>query len=399
VTPPGRRPRHADSTVLLFVATVPQPIRYFYLPYAAHFRANGWRLIVATRCATDEPAFQANFDRVIDLPISRSIRDWRNYAFALRAMRRLLDGGPDLVHVHTPIAAFLVRLAAATLPAARRPGIVYTAHGFHFHRAGRPLTNWLYRTAERVVGRWTDRLIVINEEDEAAALRARLVPAGRLIRMPGVGIDLDHYARSAIAPAEIERAGAASSSGGGPLFVVVGELHPNKRHDDVLRALAGMRHGDARLVIVGDGRSRAGLESLTRKLGLEPRVRFLGFVEDVRPYLATATGLLLASQREGLPRSVMEAMALEVPVIVSAARGNTELVDASLGQVVPIGSVTGLAAAMDRLIDDPDEARAKAERARERMHAYAIASLIQRHESVYAEVLREKRRGSAAGTA
>jgi glycosyltransferase involved in cell wall biosynthesis len=378
---------------LLFVSTVPPLIRNFYLPYAAHFRARGWRVLLAARDARRDPALRAAFDEVVDLPVSRSTLDWRNYTQAFVAIRRLLLEGPDIVHAHSPIAALLVRLAVATVPRARRPAVVYTVHGFHFHHRGLRVTNAIFRTAEWLAGRWTDRLIVMNDEDERSARSGHFVAEGRLARMPGVGIDAGQYSRAAIPPAATEAALAVIAAAGRPVFVVVGELHPRKRHEDVVRALAAMRHRDSMLVLLGDGRRRPALEALVSRLRVGDRVRFLGFVEDIRPYVVLANAVILASLREGLPRAIMEAMALEVPVIVSASRGNVDLVDSSCGFVVPLGSVAGLASAMDHVVDDPSTAAVLGRRGRERIVAgYGLAEVIARHESLYAEVLEERSR-------
>jgi glycosyltransferase involved in cell wall biosynthesis len=390
---PGRPPS------LLYLATVPQPIRNFYLPYAAHFRRRGWRLTAAARDAASQPILRDAFDDVVDLPISRSIRDWRNYTQAVRAIRRLVDHGPDIVHVHTPIASFLTRVAVRTLPADRRPSVVYTAHGFHFHRGGSALPNAAFRFAERLAGRWTDRLIVINDEDEQAAIDAHLVPRRRLVRMPGVGVDVDHYDRAAIRPAALEAVrrdlGAGPET---PVFVIVGELHPNKRHRDALAALAALQRQDAQLWILGDGVLRDELATLATRLGLEDRVRFLGFVEDVRPPVAGATALLLMSRREGLPRAVLEAMALGTPVIVSASRGSVELVQDGCGFVVPVGAVSDLAAAMARMIDDPTLAHAMADRGRRRVvDRYGLAGVLRQHERMYEALLDDRSGGPAGG--
>ena len=374
------------------LATSPELVRYFYLPYAWHFRRRGWRVDVATGGAAREVAFRGAFDHVYDLPLSRSTLDVHNYTRGLRAISQMLATGPDIVHVHSPIAAFLTRLAARHRPAAGRPAVVYTAHGFHFHRDGGRMTNLAFRTAERVAGRWTDRLIVINDEDEAAALTYRIVPRRRLVRMPGVGIDTEHYRRGAVPDAEVARARqAAGVPANVPLFVVVAELHPRKRQDDVIAALAAMTRQDAHLVLVGEGISRPGLERLVARLGIGERVHFLGFVEDVRPMVLGATGVVVASTREGLARSVMEALALEAPVIASTARGNTELVGGGCGILARTGDVAGLAAAMDHLIDDPADARAMAVRGRARVVArYRLDDVIHLHECLYAAMLAER---------
>jgi len=382
---------------LLIVATIAHTIRGFLLPYAAHFRAQGWRVDAAANGATADAAIREAFDHVHELPLSRSILDIRGMLRAERELSAVLETAPDIIHAHTPIAGFVTRVAARRMPAASRPAVVYTAHGFHFHSGGNPLTNAVFLTAERTAGRWTDRLVVINDEDEAAAIRARIVPRRHLVHMPGIGVDTERYARANVDPGTIagvrDDAGVSAQD---PLFAVVAEHAPRKRVGDVISALASMRNRGAHLVLAGDGPERGRLYALAEELGVVDRVHFLGAVADVRPLVTTAVALVLASDREGLARSVMEALALGVPAIVSTARGNAELIGTDSGIVVPIGDVHALAAAMDRLIDNPDEGAAMGTRGRVRMvEHYDIAHLIALHETLYGELLEEHSRRPA----
>lgn len=379
---------------LLIVTTVASTLRSFLLPYAAHFRALGWRVDAAASGAAGDPVLSRAFDHVYELPLSRSILDVGGVLRSERAMAGILEAGYDLVHVHTPIASLVTRIAVRRMPARSRPGVIYTAHGFHFHRNGSTLTNALFVTIERTAGRWTDRLVVINHDDFQAARRHRIVPSSRLAHMPGIGIDTAFYARSELHPDEIRR--ARVELGGGPelpFFVVVAELNANKRNADVIEALALVADRRTRLAILGDGAERANLEALAERLGVRDRVQFAGFVRDVRPVIASADALVLASHREGLARSIMEALALEVPVIASTARGNRELVEPDRGILVPIGDPVALAGAMDRLIADPDAARRMGLRGRAAMiERFDVQAVIALHDSMYRSMLSDRAR-------
>ena len=376
---------------LLIVATVAHTIRNFLLPYATHFRARGWRVDAAANGGGDDEVLKEAFDHVYELPLSRSILDVGGIVRAERAVAALLDTAPDIVHVHTPIAGFVTRVAVHRAPAERRPAVAYTAHGFHFYEGGGRAANALFLTAERVAGRWTDRLVVINDEDEAAARRHRIVPQNRLVHMPGIGVDTTRYARSSVEAGDITRTreelGVPADA---PLFVVVAELRSRKRVQDAIAALALVRHPDARILLAGHGPERSRLEAIAADLGVRDRVQFLGFVPDVRAVVCAATALILPSEREGLARSVMEALALEVPVIASTARGNRELVGPDSGILVATGDVRGLAAAMDRLIDNPDDRRAMGAQGRKRMvENYDLPILLRMHEAMYQALLAE----------
>ena len=299
---PSSREATAPRTAsLLVVATVAPTIRQFLVPYAIHLRDLGWRVDAAANGAKGEPVLQEAFDTLYELPLSRSILDVRGMFRGYRAISAILDEvRPDMVHVHTPIAAFVTRLAVRRMPLARRPMVAYTAHGFHFYKGGSPVTNATFVTAERIAGRWTDRLVVMNDEDENGARRHRIVAPRRLIHMPGIGLDTSYYARAALADGAFDTARRNRLEPGAPLLVAVGELSRRKRMADVISAFALVQDPKARLVIAGEGFERPRLEDLIRELGLGDRVTLAGKVADVRPLVASATGLILASDREGL---------------------------------------------------------------------------------------------------
>jgi glycosyltransferase involved in cell wall biosynthesis len=388
---PSKREDPQRTRTLLIVATVAHTIGNFLLPYAAHFRSLGWRVDAAANSALADRTLLQAFDHVYELPLSRSILDVGRIVRAERAVTRLLQIRPDIVHVHTPIAGFVTRVAVRREPAERRPAVVYTAHGFHFYDGGNPITNAVFLTAERAAGRWTDRLVVINQEDETAARDHRIIPPDRLVRMPGIGVDTRRYSRSSItsvSSVELEGLGVPTDA---PLFVVVAELSPRKRVHDAIAALASMRRKDAHLLVAGQGPERVRLERLAVITGVRERVHFLGHVADVRPLVSASIALMLPSEREGLARSVMEALSLEVPVIASTARGNRELIGTDSGILVATADSLGLAAAMDRLAENPDERRAMGARGRERMvENYDLPILLRMHESLYEAVLAER---------
>lgn len=379
----------ASSRSLLVVTTSYLTLRSFLLPYAAHFRALGWRVDAAANGVARDDVLRASFDHVHELPLSRSVRNVTGMVRAERELERLLDTDVDIVHVHTPIAGFLARLAARRRRTVSGPAVIYTAHGFHFFKGGYRALNSAFLAAERVAGRWTDQLVVINQEDYEAARRQRIVPAWKLLRMPGIGIDTDAWSPERIEQPAVDAARECLGiRADDPMFVIVGELNRNKRQRDVIEALLAMRRKDAHLVLLGGGRSRPALESAVKEHGLGDRVHVLGFMWEIQPIVRAATAVILPSKREGLARSVMEALSLEVPVIASAARGNRELVGTDGGIVVPVGDVQGYADAMDRLADAPEVAREMGRSGRRRMVSeFDQRVLIKMHEAMYREVL------------
>jgi glycosyltransferase involved in cell wall biosynthesis len=373
---------------LLIVTTV-APTHGFLLPFARHFRSLGWRIDgCANGISGYEPAAGC-YDAMYELPLSRSIKDFRGMSQTVRALRTIVAGDYDIVHVHTPIAAFLTRAIIRRMPSKDRPKVVYTAHGFHFHAGGHPVSNQAFVLAERIAGRWTDRLIVINSEDHEAARRYKIVPSRRLRYMRGIGVDTEWYSRDMLAAGSVRRAlQGIGMDGQRRYFVTVGEFSRRKRPEDVIRALARMQAQDNALLLLGEGARRPYLEEVALQAGVSERVFMPGKVSDIRPFVAGAIALVQASSREGLPRSIMEALSLEVPVIATDARGQEELVGRERGVTVPIGAVDDLASAMDRLALHSDAATAMGVRGRQLMiERYDLKRIIGEHERLYGELL------------
>ena len=375
---------------LLMVANVPSMLREFFLPHVAHLTANGWTvdaLVGPRRTDADDGIEHAGFRQVHRVHWSRGPFNPRNVLVAPREVRaRVAAGRYDIVHVHTPVAGFVTRLALRGVP--DRPAVIYTAHGFHFHAGGSPITNTLFLALERLAGRWTDMLVVINEEDEAEALRHRIVPGNRLARMAGVGLDLDAYDPAGVPDAAVRRLRAELGLGHGTaIFLMVAEHNAGKRHRDAIAALAQPPRRDAVLLLAGVGPLEAETRALATRLGVADDVRFLGYRRDVPCLLRAADAVLLPSEREGLPRAILEALAMGTPVISTRIRGVDELLREGRGLMTRVGDESGLRAAMDRILDAPGDARAMAERGRAFVHAYDVREVLRHQDELYAAAL------------
>ena len=371
---------------LLMVTTVPDTLRGFLLPFAEHFRRRGFRVDAMAAGVSGCPDSVAAFDRVWEVAWSRNPLDLRNLAVA----RRVRDVATryDLVHVHTPVASFVTRLALRGRPRTGRPRVIYTAHGFHFYRGGPRLCGLAFRGLEQLAGRWTDYLVVINREDEEAA--RRMLSAERVRYMPGIGVDLDRYAPAAVSETDVSRVrrelalGAASR-----LFLMIAEFIPRKRHRDALAAFARLDRADARLAFAGTGPLVDEMQRRAAELGVADRVHFLGVRRDIPALVRASVAVLLPSQQEGLPRSAMESMSLGVPVVGSRIRGTADLLEGGGGVLVPVGDVAALTDTLARILDHPEEAREMGRRGRERAASYHLETIIAMHEALYEEALRD----------
>ncbi|MDI6631747.1 MAG: glycosyltransferase family 4 protein [Bacillota bacterium] len=365
---PGTERTEPAPKKVLFVATVARHLLAFHIPYFRLFQRWGYAVEAACNPAGEAAAFAALGVRLHPVPFRRRPLSLGNLE-AFRVLRRLLrEECFALVHAHTPVAAFLARLAARSC--GFKP-VLYTAHGFHFFR-GAPLRNWLlYYPLEWLAARWTDGLLVLNEEDYA---RARALPVrGQIFRVPGVGVELERFKVPAAEGLEFrEEQGLRPEA---PVAVVVAELSRVKNHEQLLYAWREVlrRLPEAVLLVVGTGERRCELEGLAGRLGLGSGVRFLGFRSDVPRVLAAADVAVLTSRREGLPRVILEAMAAGKPVVATNLRGSRMLVaDGETGFLVRVGDVAGTARALCALLADRELSRRMGEGARRRAEPYGM---------------------------
>jgi len=374
---------------ILFAANVSLFFSKFLLPLSDHFRQKGWQVDGAAPDATTWPPCQGHFDQLFDVKWSRNPLDPKNLLRGIHQIQELVEREKyDLVHVHTPVPAFIARLALRNVRFKTGTKLIYTAHGFHFHPAGNPLANAVFLNLERLGGRWTDHLVVMNREDEAAARQYRFVPEGRLHYMPGIGLDLSRYTAEAVPETEVERIRTELGlTPGQPLFSMVAEFIPRKRHQDALLAFAQLAYPEARLALAGSGRLLEEMQALAQKLGLEKRVYFLGWRQDIPALVKASVATLLPSQQEGLPRSVMESLGLGVPVIAANIRGVHELIQADRGFLLEVGDVKGITQAMRWVLEHPSQARAMGEKGQEHMNIYDIRHILHLHELLYADAL------------
>ena len=281
----------------------------------------------------------------------------------------------DFVQTHTPKASFL------GLPAARLAGTpaVYTVHGaLYFAGNGRKanVAGWIF---ERWCCSWATRVLVQSREDEHVLPEAHICPASKLTYV-GNGIAVDRFL-AATPPALTSPL---------PIVVMASRLVREKGCADFLD-LAASRADRARFVHVGpfehDQRDALTEADLSAARGT---VEFVGEVDDVRPYLASADLVVLPSYREGIPRVAMEASAMGVPVVAYDIRGMREVVDPDLGLLVPRGDRAALGAVVDALLADPVRRAELGVRSRRRVVArYSEEDVVARLRNVYAGLVPE----------
>jgi glycosyltransferase involved in cell wall biosynthesis len=267
--------------------------------------------------------------------LRRPVRPWRDLAALVELTRLLRRERPDILHASSSKAGVLGRVAAVL---AGVPIRIFTAHGWAF-TAREGLPSALYRWADRLVRPLTTVTVCVAEQQRAVGLAARTCDAGRTVVIPN-GVD------AAGAP-------RAELDGRRPVVVAVGRLKAPKDFVTFVRALVQLPRGSYEAVIVGDGPDRERVAEEIRGLGLAEHVRLAGERRDVPALLAAADVFVLSSASEGMPVSVLEAMAAGLPVVASRVGGVPELVlEGETGLLVEPGEPDELGAALQRLVRD-----------------------------------------------
>ena len=332
---------------IIQITNVDFSLRHFLLPLMRGLRARGHEVIGVSADGPLLEVARAEGFRVVPLPLARSLSPVAQ-ARAFVALYRLMRAErPDLVHAHMPISGFLARIAARAAGVKR---VAYTCHGFLFNQPA----PWPRRAAslvmELLAGRLTDVFLTVSTEEARDARRLHL---HRDPRPVGNGRDPARFHPDPAARARIRaELGVAEDRA---VVIAVSRL---VRHKGYPELLAAMRDVDAELWVVGERLASdhgADMEPYFAASGLGPRLRRLGYREDVPALLAAADIFALPSHFEGLPMSVIEAMLCGLPVVATDIRGPREqVVDNVTGLLVPPAQVAPLGAALARLAVDPE---------------------------------------------
>lgn len=271
----------------------------------------------------------------------------------------------DVLHVHGPLVGLQARLAARM---AGVPTVISQAHGFYFHAGTRRVARaGLQRLEQQLARHLTDVVVTVNREDHELAVRHRFRPdPAQLVHIPGVGVDTDRFAPDPTQLGHLRRARLRRSldaTHDDVVIAFVGRLVGEKGLDDLADAFIAAAPGRRLLLwlvgdVLGSERDHTAPARVAGRLadhGLAARVRFVGRRDDVPDVLRACDVFVLPSLREGMPVSLLEAMATGLPVVATDIRGSREVVDdGRTGLLVPVARPRELARALVRLHDDAD---------------------------------------------
>lgn len=318
--------------------------------------------------------------------IYRNIFNLKEIRIGYRNLCRFLGEHPDVevIHCNTPIGGVLGRVCG------KKYGkkVIYMAHGFHFYKGAPFLNKTLFKFIEQLLAHKTDCLITINQEDYEAAKKLKLCDNGKIFKVNGVGIDLTSFDNIVVGVEEKRK--TLSLPKKAIVGIVVGDLNDNKNVETIIKALS-LSDERIHIIICGLGPLEEELKSLAKEKGVDHRCHFLGFRTDMKELYKISDMFVFASQREGLPRSTMEAMLAGLPCVVSRIRGNVDLIDEHQGGLFfPPKDYKTLSKAMTEMANNPETRKRQGLYNQERIREFDIDVVKQQMMDVYKEVCEKK---------
>ncbi|HET9776022.1 MAG TPA: glycosyltransferase [Gemmatimonadaceae bacterium] len=325
------------------------------------------------------------FER-LDLPIRIfGLERWYDPRALAMVVRYARTHRIDVIHTHLVHPDIMGNAAGMALGLPVATTLHNVPHNYRRERVNGVIERFVFRNL-------ATQLIAVSTTIHQAFIHEWGIPAEKITTIPNA-VQLERF----LAVQEgVARAAAAT----GPLITNIGRLSTQKAQRDLLDAMKLVleRHPTARLMIVGEGRLEQELKRQAAALGLADRVEFTGVRRDIPAVLAQTDVFTLSSRWEGLPLTVVEAMAAARPVVLTDVGGVRDLVDPGVhGLLVPPGEVPALANALSTLLSDDGLRRAMGQAGRERIvRDFSMDVYVERHHALYESLWAEGRRGRVA---
>lgn len=376
------------------ITTVDGSLRSLLLNQLCCLRDAGYEVVGISTPGPDVPILEAAGVRHIAVPMTRNLTPFADLLSLRRLCQVMRREAFTLVHTHNPKPGLLGQLAARM---AGVPIVVNTVHGFYFHEHMRALARRFYIAVEKIAARCSDAILSQNLEDIQTALGEGICGPEKIKHL-GNGIDLSLFDPRRIRnEASRRRREELDIPAGARVVGFVGRLAARRKgflHFLKAAARIVQRIPLVRFLVVGGtdhGKPDAVGPEAARDFGIWDHCRFLGNrTNGELPGLYSLMDVMvLPSLFEGIPRVIMEASAMGVPVVASDVKGNREAVEnGRTGLLVPFGDVTALAGAIEQILADPDQARRLgAEGRRVALERYDERRVFEKVKAEYASLL------------
>ena len=386
-----------DRIKIAHITTIDMALHYLLLNQLLSIQGAGYEVVGISSPGPEVATIEAAGIRHIPLPMTRSIRPLADLLSLFRLYQLVRRERFDIVHTHNPKPGLLGQLAARM---AGVPIVVNTLHGFYFHDHMHPLWRRFYVGLEMVAARCSDVILSQNREDIQTAIKKGICQPEK-IKYLGNGIDLTRFDPDSISHAAAQQKWAEIGLPQEAQVVgFVGRLAAKRKGFLDFLAVGQQliqRLPNVRFLIIGDtdhSRPDAVQPAIAANYGIEGYCHFLGWRPNKElPALYTLMDVLvLPSMFEGLPRTIMEASAMRVPVVATNVRGNREAVENGRnGLLSPLGDVQSLSNTIVELFTDREKAHRMGQEGRrialERFDEHLV---FERVKGEYARLLREQ---------
>lgn len=358
------------------------------MPLIDRLRDNGYHVELACAFSGTEEQLSDRGYIIHNIPFRRKLASIDHLKALVSLYRLMKQKQYHVVHVHTEIAAVIARIAAKVVGV---PVVLYTAHGFYIYEGMNKLIRIMVICLEKLLGEaTTDYIFAVSKEAEQIAKRHYFLPHDRVIYI-GNGVNLNMFADIGC---RADYRISLGLSGSDKVIGYVGRIVKEKGVLDLLEAFRHVREhfSNAKLLIIGDtlesDRDKSTKEEMIRMIAeykLEPHVVLTGFRDDVPVLLKTMDIFVLPSYREGLPISLLEAMASSLPVVATDISGCREAVENGVtGILIPVKQPVSLANELTKLLLNPDLAKRMGAAGRERVISnYNLNDVIAKQVSIY----------------
>ena len=373
-------PKISEANILV-LATTDNMFTQFLIPHIKDLIEMGAKVdCVCSRTGPYMDRLVAEGFNVIEIDMQRNPIKLANLKAYKKLKALVKEKGYNLIYCQQPVGGMLGRLLGKKfhLP------VIYTAHGFFFFKGNNPLKNFVYRSAEKWLSKYTDVLITMNNEDYSAISKWK-VP--HKYKISGIGVDERRFSEQSFDKEEFRS--SLGIADGAKVVLSVSEVNKNKNYDRMLESIDLLSKKDNNICYLscGTGVLFDEMHLKVKKLGLDEKVKVLGYRNDVGKIMQISDVFFHESHREGLPISMMEAMYAHLPVVASNIRGNVDLIDDGKGGfITPCDDTSIQADALGKILHDDTLSQSMGDYNAEKVKTFLLSNVRNELKNIYEEI-------------
>lgn len=353
---------------LIEISAVDITIYKFVLPFMNELKLNGWNISVASSdSGYRKKLINAGYE-VYNITIPRSLSPLKNIKALFQLINLMKEQKPYCIHTHTPIASILSRIAGKIT---KVPRIVYTLHGLYQKPPFIQLEKFVCRHC-------TDYIFTVNEADKQYLINKKFIKASKIQNLNSVGVDTNIFNPYNISQIEKQKLKKEFGIADKPVIGFVGRLVKEKGILELIDTFINIHSKTpCQLIIIGSSelneRDNTTIDLIKNKIkshNLQKDIILAGHREDIALCLSVMDIFVLPSYREGMPISILEAMAMKLPVIATNIKGCKEEITPATGILVSVKQTSQLYNAIMKLLYNPKLSKSMGIAGRKRVQMY-----------------------------